>query len=113
MQRTILDLSLRNTNIWCTFYNVKGHTKDNCQHMEDRVQYVKVIQTYFYEIWQEFNPREIKDCPFDMKNIKFKWCAMCEENSHDTRNCALNVKNKPISELSIRPKATTKGYLQK
>ena len=44
---------------------------------------------YFCQICQEFTPHETKVSPFNMKNPKSKWCAICEQNSHDTRNCAL------------------------
>ena len=40
-----------------------------------------------------------------MKNTKVKWCTIYEENSHDTRNCELNMKNK--SNYHIIYQATT------
>lgn len=36
----------------------------------------------------------MKDCSYNLKNRKEKWCAICEENSHDTANYVLNIKNK-------------------
>lgn len=38
MQKTICNLSLKNENLWCTIYMVEGHTKDTCQHREDKQQ---------------------------------------------------------------------------
>ena len=93
----------------------EGHKKDNCRHRANKIQEVQVIQIeYFCQICQEFTPHETKDCPFNMKIPKAKWCAICEGNPHVTRNCTLNMKNKlnyHTSDLNNRPKATAKEYL--
>lgn len=38
MQQVIIDISLRNTNLWCTICNTKGHTKDTCIHNENKLK---------------------------------------------------------------------------
>ena len=35
----------------------------------------------------------MKDCPYNMKNGKTSWCAICEVKSHMTADCHLNLKN--------------------
>ena len=85
MQRTILDISIRNVDIWCALYMIEGHTEYTCWHRDDRVQDVFIICTeYFCEICREITSHETKDFPFNLRNKKSKWCAICEENSHDT-----------------------------
>ena len=36
----------------------------------------------------------MKDCPYNMKNGKASWCAICEVKSHATVDCHLNSKNR-------------------
>ena len=40
-------------------------------------------------------PHKTKDCRYNLNNQKAKWCAICEEKSHDTTSCALNMENNP------------------
>ena len=36
----------------------------------------------------------MKDCPYNMKNGKASWCAICEVKSHATVDYHLNLKNR-------------------
>ena len=47
LHKTIRELSLQKTNIWCSNCREEGHTKDTCRH-----QVVHVIQTqHIYKIY--------------------------------------------------------------
>ena len=36
----------------------------------------------------------MKDLPYNMKNGKASWCAICEVKSHATADCHLNLNNR-------------------
>ena len=40
LSKTIRDLTMAKTNIWCSNYREEGHTKESCRH-----QTVRVIQS--------------------------------------------------------------------
>lgn len=52
------------------------------------------IAQSFCEICQESWNHSTKNCPYNMRNKKSKWCMICEENEHDTTECSLNLRNK-------------------
>lgn len=96
MQKAIQDISLKGADLWCTECMVDGHTKENCRCCEDQRQDVRAINAQaFYDICQESGNHSMKSCPFNMRNKKTKWCAICEESEHDTSECSLNLRNKP------------------
>ena len=44
---------------------------------------------------QEIASHLTKDYPYNMKNEKDIWCSICDENNHNTSQCALNMENNP------------------
>lgn len=96
MQKSIHDPSLRNLDLWCTNCMTKGHTKDTCWLKDDRQPDVQIIHTEYYcEICQLITSHHAKDHPYNMKNVKSKWCTIYDENNNNISDCVLNMKNKP------------------
>ena len=89
LHKTIRELFLQKTNIWCSNCREEGHTKDTCKH-----QAVCVIQMqHFYEICRDFTQHLTTDYPYNLRKQKQYWCAICEEPTHNTVDCELNAKN--------------------
>ena len=87
--KTIRDLSLQKANILCSNREI---TKDTCRH-----QVVWVIETqHFYAICQEITQHLTTDCPYNLKNKKQYWCAIYEEETHNTVDWDLNAKNHKV-----------------
>lgn len=96
MQKSIHDISSKGANLWCTDCMVEGDMKDTCRCHEDRRQDVKAITVQaFCDICQESGSHSTKNCSFNLRNKKTKWCAICEDSEHDTNECSLNMRNKP------------------
>lgn len=96
MQKAIQDISLKGADLWCIECMVEGRTKDDCRSREDRRQDVRAINVQgFCEICQELGNHSTNNCPYNMRNKKSKWCAICKENEHDTSEFSLNLRNKP------------------
>ena len=94
VQKSLKELTLKNQEIWCTKCSTAGHLKDNCQH-EYSQQDIRFVQTKsFCDIFQEHEDHSMKECPFNMKNAKDSWCAICETKNHNTIDCQLNLKNR-------------------
>ena len=94
VQNSLKELTLKNQEIWCTKCSTAGHSKDNCRHEYSR-QDIRFVQTKsFCDIFQEHEDNSMKDCPFNMKNGKASWCAICETKSHNMADCQLNLKNR-------------------
>lgn len=75
---------------------IEGHKKYTCWHKEDRLHEFQLMQMeYYYKICIQITPHEMKNFRYNLKNNKDKWCFICQENSHDTRKFARNMKNKP------------------
>ena len=71
-----------------------GHTKDNCQQ-DISWKDVRFVQTKcFCDIFQEHGEHTMKDCPYNMKNGKASWCAICEVQNHATADYHLDLKNR-------------------
>ena len=89
LHKTIRELSLQKTNIWCSNCQEEGHTKYICRH-----QVVLVIQTHhFFEICRDFTQHLMTNCPYNLKKQKQYWCAICEEPTHNAIDYELNAKN--------------------
>ena len=89
LHKTIKELTLQKTNVGCSNCREEGHTKDTCQQ-----QAVQVIQTqHFCEICQDFTQHLKFNCPYNLRKQKQYWFAICEEPTHNTVDCKLNVKN--------------------
>ena len=94
MQKSLKELKLKNQDVWCTKYSITGHTKDNCQQ-DISQQDVQFVQTKcFCDIFQEHGEHTMKYFPYNMKNGKESWCAICEVKIHAMANCHLNLKNR-------------------
>ena len=62
---------------------------------------------YFCDIYQEHGEQTTKDCPFNMKNSKASWCAICEVKSHATADYHLNLKNRQNYQAVYQTNAVT------
>ena len=66
LHKTIRDLSLQKTNIWCPNCQEEGNRKDTCRH-----QIVQVIQTqHFCEIFREITQHLTMDFPYNLRKKK-------------------------------------------
>ena len=89
LRKTIWELTMAKTNVWCSHYREEGHRKESRRH-----QMVRVIQSeQFYDICHNWTQHSTSDCPYNLKKQKQYWCAICEEMTHNTTDCVLNVKN--------------------
>lgn len=89
LHKTIKNLSLHKYNIWCSNCWEEGHKKYTCKH-----QTIWIIQTNnLCEIVWEVASHLTKDYPYNLRNQKKYWWAICKESSHNTTNCELNSKN--------------------
>lgn len=96
MQKAIHDISSKGADLWCTDCMVEGHTKDTYRRREERRQDVRTMTAQaFCDICQESRSHSTKNCSFNLRHKKTKWCAICEESEHDTSDCSLNLRNKP------------------
>lgn len=94
LHRTIMDMTLHKSNLWCSNCQEEGHTKGTCKH-----QIVSIIKTYhFYEISREITPHLTKYYPYNLRNHKCR-CAIYKESSHNIVDCDLNAKTTQIIEL--------------
>ena len=94
VQKSLKELNLKSQDIWCTKCSTAGHSKDNCRQDISR-QDVRFVQTKcFYDIFEYHGDHTTKDCPFNMKNSKASWCAICETKNHTTIDYHLNLKNR-------------------
>ena len=94
VQKSLKELNLKSQDIWCTKCSMAGHSKDNCRQ-DISQQDVRFVQTKcFCDIYQEHGEHMTKDCPFNMKNDKAYWCAICEMKNHAMADCHLNLKNR-------------------
>ena len=73
----------------------EGHTKEYCKHREanyrdsdDRLVQIE----YYYEIYQIITNHTTQDCLHNLKNTKPKWCAVCEDPTHNIAECQHNDK---------------------
>ena len=109
LHRTITYLSLLKSNLWCSNFREEGHKKDKCKH-----QIFQIIQIeHFCEISWEINAHLTKYFPYNLKNQKKCLCAICEESSHNTNNCELNVKIHQVvykTEVIPNDQALTNNY---
>ena len=63
LNKTIRDLTMEKTNVWCSNYREEGHTKEMCQH-----QMVRVIQSeQFCDICHNWTEHSTGDCPYNLK----------------------------------------------
>ena len=93
MQKSLKELNLKSQDIWCTKCSTVGHSKDNYRQDINR-QDIRFVQTKCScNIFQDHGDHTTKDCPFNMKNGKVSWCAICEVKSHATADCYLKLKN--------------------
>ena len=94
VQKSLKELNLKSQDIWCMKCSMTGHSKDNCRE-EISQQDVRFVQTKcFCDIFQEHGDHSTKDFPFNMKNGKASWCAICETKNHNMTDCHLNLKNR-------------------
>ena len=78
MQKSLKEMNLKNQNVWCTKCSTAEHTKDSYREDISR-QDAHFVQTKrFCDICQEHGEHTMKDCPYNMKNGKASWCAICE-----------------------------------
>ena len=94
MQKSLKELNLKNQDVWCKKFSMTGHTKDNCRQDISRQDVQFVQKKCFCDICQEHGEHTTKDFPYNMKNGKASWCAICEVKSHATADCHLNLKNR-------------------
>ena len=112
VQKSLKELTLKNQEIWCTNCSTAGHSKDNCRQQYSR-QDVRFVQTKsFCDNCQENGDHSTKDCPFNMKNGKSSWCAICETKSHNTADCQLNLKNRQNYQLFYQTNAVAQNNEQ-
>ena len=87
VQKSLKELTLKNQEIRCTKCSTAGHSKDNCRHEYSRQDVCFVQTKAFCDICQEHGDHSTKECPFNMKNAKASWGAICETKSHNTADC--------------------------
>ena len=63
LSKTIRELTMAKTNVWCSNYREEGHTKDTCRH-----QTIRVIQSeQLCDICRKWTQHSISDCPYNLK----------------------------------------------
>ena len=98
--------------IWCTKCSTAGHSKDNCRHEYSRQDVCFVQTKVFCDIFQEHGDHSMKYCPFNMKNAKASWCAICETKSHNIVDCQLNLKNRQNYQVVYQMNAVAQNNEQ-
>ena len=78
MQKSLKELNLKNQDVWCTKCSMAGHNKYNCRQDISRQNVQFVQMKCFCNICQEHGEHTMKDCPYNMKNGKASWCAICD-----------------------------------
>ena len=87
-------MNIKGQDIWCTTCSSVEHTKDNCQQEFNRWDVCFIRMKCFCDIFQEHGSHMMKDCPYNMKNGKSSWCAICEVKSHAMVDGHLHLKNR-------------------
>ena len=112
VQKSLKELNLKSQDIWCMKCSTTGHSKDNGRQDISR-QDVRFVQTKcFCDICQEHKKHTTKYFPFNMKNGKASWCAICETKNHATTNCHLNLKNQQKYHAVYHTNAVTQNNEQ-
>ena len=89
LNKTIREITMKKTNIWCLNCREEGHTNDMCQH-----QTVKVIQIeQLCDIYHNLTQHATSDYPYNLRKQKQYWCAISQESMHNTVDYVLNVIN--------------------
>ena len=85
---------------FCTSCGVGDHSLEYCPTILDKfnkknnVNALSCVQkNCFCDIFQEHGYHMTKDFPYNMKNDKDYWCAICEVKIHATTDYHLNLKN--------------------
>ena len=74
LSKTIRELTMAKTNVWCSNCREEGHTKDTC-----RYQTVRVIQIeQLCDICHDWTQHSTSDYPYNLRKQKQYWCTICE-----------------------------------
>lgn len=84
-------------------YNVLIRVKKNdhkYKKLIDKHQDAIIVQVKYYcEICESIMHHIVKDYPRNLKNVKHKWCVICEEPTHSMLECQRNGINKPNYQI--------------
>ena len=94
VQKSLRELNLKNQETWYTKCSMTRHSKDNCRQEYNGQDFPFVQTKYFCDIFQEHGDHLTKDCPFNMKNGKASWCAICETKNHNMAEYHLKLNNR-------------------